>query len=106
MGTPTDASYLNALAPIGTQQKAGSSGSLGPFAELPSAGGPDASWLDSASENSVANVAAKTTDKGYRALVSRINITSYSILNRLHTCARAFALDKIKATRELKAALP
>lgn len=58
------------------------------------------------SAEEIAGIASKTTDKGYRRLVRHINTTSYSILSDLHTCARAFALNKVKANVEVRAGMP
>lgn len=90
MGTNIDLSFFDAFAPVAPADT-GSSGASSAFS------------LDGAE---IAATAGKTTDKGYRALVKNINTTSYSILERLHACPRAFALDKLKAVRELAAGVP
>lgn len=94
MGTHPVLQYLESLAPL-APAGVGSIGTFGTFAtEIAGSGA------------AVGSLAAKTTDKGYRALVANINSTSYSILEQLHTCPRAFALDKIKANSEMNAGVP
>lgn len=94
MGTDTVLSYLNSLAPL-APAGAGGLSAIGAFGTEAVGSGA-----------TVGSIAAKTTDKGYRALVANINSTSYSILEQLHSCPRAFALDKIKASSELNAGVP
>lgn len=42
-------------------------------------------------------ISANTSDKAYRKLTSHGNVTSYSLLSRLHECPRAFELAKLQA---------
>lgn len=102
MGNDPLLSVFDTLAPLSPAGHAASSATgalpeltLGSEAEAVYAGG-----------GSAAALAAKTTDKGYRALVRCINVTTYSIIERLNACPRAFALDKIKAGRELAGGVP
>lgn len=42
-------------------------------------------------------ISANTSDKAYRELTSRENVTSYSLLSKLHECPRKYELDKLQA---------
>lgn len=42
-------------------------------------------------------ISANTADKAYRKLTSHGNVTSYSLLSRLHECPRSYELDKLQA---------
>jgi hypothetical protein len=97
MGTDSILSYLDSFAPL-APARSGTSGVGSTFEEL--------SVGSEARKLGVGELAAKTTDKGYRALVENINTTSYSILERLSACPRAFALDKLKAASEIAAGVP
>lgn len=101
MGTDPLSSFLDDLAPI-SPTSFGSSGAGSAFSQFGMGAG--AGGISSAEE--IAGIASKTTDKGYRRLVRHINTTSYSILESLHSCARSYALDKIKANIEVSAGMP
>lgn len=47
-------------------------------------------------------ISANTADKAYRRLTSSGNVTSYSLLSKLHECPRAYELDKLEANSKLK----
>lgn len=102
MGNDSLLSVFDTLAPLASVGHAPSS-AAGAFPELTLGEGQEASF---AGGGDAASLAAKTTDKGYRALVRCINVTTYSILERFNACPRAFALDKIKAGRELTGGVP
>lgn len=101
MHTDPLASYLDTIAPLATTGAA-SSADFSMFAEQ----GVGGSGIGFQTADEIAGIAAKTTDKGYRRLVRHINTTSYSILEGLHSCPRAYALDKIKANVEVRAGIP
>jgi hypothetical protein len=42
-------------------------------------------------------ISANTSDKAYRKLTSHENVTSYSLLSKLHECPRKYELDKLQA---------
>jgi hypothetical protein len=42
-------------------------------------------------------ISANTASKAYRRLTSSSNVTSYSLLTKLHECPRAYELDKLQA---------
>ena len=42
-------------------------------------------------------ISANTSDKAYRELTSRENVTSFSLLSALHQCPRAYELNKLQA---------
>lgn len=102
MGNDSILSVFDTLAPLQTVGHAASS-AAGAFPELTLGEGAEAAYSGG---GDAAALAAKTTDKGYRALVRCINVTTYSIVERLNACPRAFALDKIKAGRELAGGVP
>ncbi len=56
-------------------------------------------WSGSESESirEAKAISANTADKAYRKLTSHGNVTSYSLLSRLHECPRSYELDKLQA---------
>jgi hypothetical protein len=102
MGNDPLLSVFDTLAPLAAVGHAQSS-AAGAFPELTLGDGQTAEF---AGGGDAAALAAKTTDKGYRALVRCINVTTYSVIERLAACPRAYALDKIKAARELAGGVP
>lgn len=53
------------------------------------------SYADSFGE--AKSISANTSDKAYRELTSRENVTSYSLLSQLHECPRKYELNKLQA---------
>lgn len=45
-------------------------------------------------------ISANTADKAYRKLTAHANVTSYSLLENLHSCPRYFELEKLQANAE------
>lgn len=62
-------------------------------------GAVSSNWNQSQSDSlgEAKAISANTSDKAYRELTSRENVTSYSLLSQLHECPRKYELNKLQA---------